>query len=242
MLNRLYECWFEFCGINCENDQICLQLSELPTRELPVRRGERVTVPGRSGYLFVPEGEDVYEEIGIVCNCITLEGYKFSRIDPWLNRTGFLRFSDEPERAYKARLLDQPSRHSIFPKFDGQQISLVFTAQPWRYIYPEPEAQPASNGGRFLNGGDAKSAPRITISGSGSMSVTIAGQPMSFSGVPSGGIIVDSDAMDCFLPNGALANQYASFDKFPLLNPGYNTISWSGGATGVTILPRSRDI
>ena len=239
MLNRLRECWFSFAGDYCELHNI--QLSELPTRELPVLRGERINVPGRAGFLFLPEGVDAYEDVGIVCKCITLDEYSFNDVNVWLNQSGFLIFSDEPYRAYKARVLDQPSRQSILTKFDGQVLSIVFSCQPWRYHWPEVPEITMTNGGTITNPGKARSAPKIIVSGSGDMTVTIGGQLLEFENVPTGGIIIDSDALECTLANDSLANQYASFDRFPMLEPGTSEVSWTG-ATGVKILPRWRDI
>lgn len=239
MLHRLTECWFDFCGDRCEDHNI--QLTALPTRELPVRRGEKITVPGRAGYLFVPEGDDAYEDVGIVCNVITLDGYNFADVNVWLNQSGYLVFSDEPDRAYKARVLDQPSRQSILTRFDGQMFSLVFSCQPWRYHYPEVPMQTITNNTTIRNPGTAKSAPLIKLTGSGDMTLAICSQLLTFTDVPSGGIVVDSDAMECYLPDGTLANQYASFDAWPMLKPGSSAIVWTG-ASGVSILPRWRDI
>ena len=94
-MNRLTEAWFEFAGIR--SDAMHVRLLAMPRRHMPAQRGERVVVPGRSGYLWMPDG-GAYDEIAITAQCATEDGYSPEAIAAWLAGDGELRFSDEPEK------------------------------------------------------------------------------------------------------------------------------------------------
>ena len=230
-----------------------LQLSFLPTREMPDRRGQRYQPLGRSGYVFVPEGDDVYDSIGIVCQCTTTDGFSMSDIDDLINRTGTLIFSDEPNVGYKARMLDQPSRSSALVRFDTQQMTIAFECQPWRYLTPAAADITSAAGQTALiieNTHNVYSEPVITVSVSGSgveWTLTIVNSEgtnvISCSGA-STAIAINSELQECTNAAGNASRNYAvSLTKFPHLTPGTNTISWSGsGVSSVKVTPNWRDI
>ena len=52
-------------------------------------------------------------------------------------------------------------------------------------------------------------------------------------------IEIDSEMMSVYRGT-TLLNSKAGFDEFPVLNPGDNSISWTGAVTKVEIVPRWR--
>ena len=243
-MSRVTECWFEYGGINCETKG--LSLMELPTRETAARNGQRVEVPGRSGYVWIPE--DSYSEIGITCECRTLDNADRNAIADWLLRgdEDWLRFSDEPAVAYKAQVLQKVARSSLLVAHHYQRYPVVFVCQPYRYLWPQRAAITASSGGTVANQGTYISAPKIEITASGEGRVVIGS---CIIGLTDGGCVIDSelglvfDADNITLKTNSVSLTGGQLPNgFPGLLPGNNTITWSGGVTGVTITPRDRSL
>lgn len=235
-MKRLTEAWFEFDGVKSSDRGVILRA--MPRRPIPAERGEAVSVPGRSGFLWI--GEGAFETIKISVECESTTGYRPDAAAAWLKgRTGLLRFSDEPDRAYRARCIAAFARESKFLSFDTQVFKAEFDCQPYRYAYPAPAAVTLSESGATVaNEGTVDSLPRVTIMATGEGSVTVNGYEVAFS---SGSVIIDSELEDCFEADGAtLANHRVTMLRFPRLKSGANLVSWTGGVTGVTIEKRSR--
>ena len=236
-MKQLTEAWFSFGGKKCTDMGVILM--EMPSRPSFARRGEAFVPPGRDGDVWIPE--DALETAQISVPCTSEDGFNAEAVRAWLSGEAWLVFSDMPDRALRARAADGWDMKNLFLRFDKKKFEAPFVVQPYYYLYPEKETQTFTASGAYINNpGTAHSAPRIAITGSGDFTVTLNAQLMQFSGV-SGGIIVDSELMDCLNADGiTLANHLAMMDDFPLLQPGDNLISWTGNVTKVTITPRWR--
>lgn len=234
-MKRLTEAWIEFNGVR--NTAKYTRLLAMPKRPIAAKRGEQIEVPGRDGFLWQDENE-TRKPIEISVELETESGCTPDLMAEWLNGSGWLRFSDEPARAYKAHVVNEFYRENVFLRFDRQQYSIRFLCQPHRYIYPAAAAVALTATGSISNPGTASSSPKITIEGTGDMVVLIGSYRVDISG---GGLIVDSEKKDCFELDGAtLANSRVTMDEFPLLVPGANTISWTGSVSKITIDGRWR--
>lgn len=234
-MRRLTEAWFEFKGIRCES--MGVRIMAMPKRPTAAEKGDRQTVPGRSGFLWMSEN-GAREAIELNLDCTSTDGYDADKVAEWLSGDGLLIFSDEPDRAYHARVIDEYSRESLFLRFDAQKFTVRFACQPHRYLYPAADIVRLTEQGNIKNPATAESLPRIVINGSGDMTVSIGGYQIDVSG---GSVIVDSDKMDCFDTDGiTLANNRVAMDEFPVLRPGSNAISWSGAVKNVAIEGRWR--
>ena len=236
-MRQYTEAWFEFNGVRC--DTVNVRLMDLPRRPIPAKQGEIIKIDGRSGYLWQSK-RDAYEPITIEVECSTLDGFTVDMLNDWLTGSGWLRFSDEPDRAYKGRGVGEFLRSAMFFGFDRQIFTIPFECQPFRYIYPEAALKMFTKAGVISNPGTAYSEPRITIRGSGELVVYV-GEYMI--GATGAGFIVDSDTMDCYELDGVtLANGRVTLDEFPVIPPGGAAISWAGGVTSVTIDGRWRSV
>ena len=214
-------------------------LMEMPARPSFARRGEAVSPLGRDGDVWIPG--NALETAQISVPCTSEDGFDAEAVRAWLSGEAWLVFSDMLERALRARAADGWDMKNLFLRFDKKKFEVPFVVQPYYYLYPEEESRTFTASGAHINNpGTAHSAPRIAIAGEGDFTVTVNAQLMQFSGV-SGGIIVDSELMDCLNADGiTLANHLAMMDDFPLLQPGDNLISWTGSVTQITITPRWR--
>lgn len=241
---KINEFWFEFKGIR--STDLHVELTGMPDRPHAASRGEKQPVGGRHGYLWEPDDltREIYDDIIVRVPCMTRGTFDIDAISAWLSGAGDLRFSDEPERIYHARVAKEFSRSNKMPRFADQAFTPSFDCFPLRYkrlsAVDADDWVPPSNGQTITNSGTVESEPRITIEGTGDIILTIGSQLVTFDSV-SGGIIVDSELGDCFtLAMDDLLNNKATFDEFPLLAPGANIVSWTGSVTKVTIRPRVR--
>ena len=166
-------------------------------------------------------------------------------VDAWLRGAGELRFSDDPERFYRARVVKEFSRSAAMNRFVNQAFTVTFDCQPFLYHREAEDVALTASPATIANPGTHKSAPRLTIEGTGDAVLTIGTQILEVTDL-AGGVIVDSESCECFdLTETALRNDRVTLmdDCFPVLQPGANIISWTGdGVTKVTVAPRWRDL
>ena len=240
-MKKLESVWFEFAGA-CNTDK-GVRLLSLPVRYHPAERGEFIQVPGRDGSLWA--GEDAFDDVTVRVQCQTADDADMAAVDAWLRGAGELRFSDDPERFYRARVVKEFSRSAAVNRFMNQAFTVTFDCQPFLYHRSVEDITLDGNPDTVTNPGTYKSAPRIRITGTGTAVLTIGTQIVEVEDL-AGGVIIDSELGECFdLTETQLKNSVVTLmdEDFPTLQPGVNIISWTGtGVTGITITPRWRDL
>lgn len=236
-MKALKEAWFEFKGVNSAD--MGVMLLARPQRTQPDANGERIQVSGRSGRLWL--GDGTWDNASAEVSCIVPEG-DMDDVLNWLTGSGWLRFSDEPERAYRARVINGIVRTQPYARFAAQRFSVAFDCQPFRYLYPAAEELELTQGGNVQNPGTAASCPKIWVYGSGDIALYVGAHLLAFEDV-SDGVAVDCELMEVLnLTETELLNGCAQIDEFPQLEPGANAVSWSGAVEKVVIEPRWRYI
>ena len=238
------EPYFIFRGIDSRD--IGVVVEDMFDVHRPKRNAQTIQVPGRDGRLMQDDGTyDTYTISGKI-NCF---GAPLSDVYAWLSGSGDLILGDEPTRSIRASATAQikNTRFRCDGCYDSLQVS--FDCQPFRYHVEQTEGANdiplTSSPATVSNPGTYKSAPRIKITGTGTVVLTIGTQIVEIEGLE-GGIIIDSELRECFnLTETALLNGKVTLmdEDFPTLAPGANIISWTGtGVTGITITPRWRDL
>ena len=216
-------------------------------------RGSQKTVAGRSGCVWIGDGASDSFDIKRVCRA---PASRLREISAWLSGEGQLRFSQEEDAMYDARVVKGIEYKRTVPGEDPHfEFAVTFSCQPFPRVWPEASPiQITKSGTELKTQGTAPALPRIEIVGSGDFSLTIGKQMMIFKNVD-GGIIVDSELGDALTANGALlANDCIDGELFQI-QPGLNVVSWILGGTDeegegntpgsiekVTITPRWRYI
>ena len=212
----------------------------------PKRNAQTIQVPGRDGRLTQDDGTyDTYTISGKI-NCF---GAPLSDVYAWLSGSGDLILGDEPTRSIRANATAQikNTRFRCDGCYDSLQVS--FDCQPFRYHVEQTDGANdiplTSSPATVSNPGTYKSAPRLTIEGTGDAVLTIGTQILEVTDL-AGGVIIDSELGECFdLTETAMRNDRVTLmdDNFPALHPGANIISWTGtGVTKITVTPRWRDL
>ena len=236
--------WFKFCGTSCK--EYGITVLEFPPIVVPEERTTTHSVPGRSGDLEMRE--EAYEPIDLPLKCyIAKWSTSTTVIRKWLSGRGRLILGNMPDRYYYARMTDTVEFEQIMRGRKQRRFEIHFHCQPFRYHLEKPSGDDVtitSSPDTVTNPGTYKSAPQMTIEGTGNIVLTIGTQIVEIEELE-GGIIIDSEMGDCFdLTKTRLLNSQVTLmdDEFPTLAPGANIISWTGSVEKITITPRWRDL
>ena len=232
--------WMEFKGVR--NAALNVELLSMPARTTPVMNARVYAVAGRSGTALVTDGS--YADVRVACALDLTDGARVREVNAWLSGEGLLRFSDEPDLAYEARVLKSPEHVALAPRLDVRAYTVVFACKPFRVAVPEPKPLIATASGQtFFNPGTAPAPSRVTVTGSGDFAITIGKETISFFDIEDG-ISVDAATLDATTPDGsALINDRLSGRPWTI-PPGRFKVEWSLGEGGridrIEILPRWR--
>lgn len=233
---------FTWKGTNSDAKGVCV--TALPAIYTPGEKYDAYDVPGADGTLRIPQGRR--EELILLTECylpyeqgVTVAALR--EIQEWLRGDGWFTQSDLPGRAYRGSIQDAIAFMPFVNGFEDRVFSFTLYAKPFQYHWPQSAAIELTQAGSVNNPGYAASEPKITILGSGDITVSIGGQLLEFTGI-TGGVAIDSETrLGAYLTNGTPAHDKAAFEEYPLLQPGPNAVSWTGNVTKIQILPRWRD-
>lgn len=224
---------------NGKNSYDCnIVVQRYPERTIAKRKYEVVSIPGRSGDLYFSQEayENVTQEYEVY---ISAEKPKLPvmarKAAEWLSTPGYHELWDDydPDVFRLAYYSGAVNIENIFNQFG--RMTLSFSCKPQRFLTSGKEVREFQSPGKLYNPTGFNAKPEITVFGSGSGTVTIGGTTVSLSGL-SEYVVIDSDLQDAY--KGTLNCNSVMTGDFPELAPGDNLISWTGGITGVKIIPR----
>ena len=196
---------------------------------------DTVSVPGRSGELVSYDGG--YQNVRFQVECFIhgrTVGTDLGNVVQWVIKPGYRRLELPWEDGYRLGYVTQgpetEARAKILRTFE-----LEFSCKPQVFLYQGEREITAVNGGKIYNDW-MPSLPKITVEGNGAGSLTVGDITVTLRDIDEY-ITLDSDIQDAFRGT-ANKNSTITAPEFPVLQTGENIISWSGGVTGVTILPR----
>lgn len=210
-----------------------LIITSLPPITKPQMRINEMMVDGRDGSVIEELGYQSYDKaVGIGLK----GGYDIDEIISYFTGSGTLVLSNEPDKYYKATIVNQIDYNRLL-RFRTAEVK--FRVQPYKHKVGEAEVTVAS-GGTVTNLGNVESKPHITIEGSGTIEVGVNGINIFKYTFPNGEtqVKLDCDGEDAYF-NEALKNRNMT-GEFPRLKVGSNTITYSGSVTSFKIIPNSR--
>lgn len=186
-----------FIWKNQTSDSMGLWIIQMPDIIRPEERTQKITVPGRHGKLTLLEGEEVYESYTRTITVqIPCERYS-ERLTDWLQGESDLIVCDEEQMVYRARIAAQVAFSWINKRM--LQAKIPFDCYPLkRSRYSESHIFTATDGMILRNPGNIASSPKISITGTGALSILISADgdtsnQMSFEHLP-GDLEIDCDA------------------------------------------------
>ena len=213
-------------------------IETMPEITKPQRREQEVTIPGRNGVLTIDE--DTYEPYTLSFTCSTRGISKVNDMLAWLDGSGDLTVSTEPDKIYKAKISNAIPISDVvylYPSFLVQ-----FKVFPFKYsrnaVISHADDLTVTATTTIRNSGTVYSQPTITVYGSGNITLTINGTNYGLNSVDSY-ITIDSEMMEVYKDSTNANNKYSAMD-FPRFEVGQNSISWTGSVTKVEIIPKWR--
>lgn len=223
---------FSWNGIDAITKGIITE--KLPSRDSAMPRVNKVSVPGRDGFLTIDEKcfEPIVKTVEFHCDGkVSLDNIK-----EWLTGNGEIIFENEPDRYYKASILNQISFTDIIPKV--QKGIIIFDCQPFGYLITgKTTVTISATNSTIVNPGNYYSEPYIKLYGSGNVALTVNGTTTVINNVSSY-VEIDTE-LDQFY-KGTTSMEGNVVGNCPTFQVGSNTIAWTGTVTKLEIIPRWR--
>ncbi|TKH80021.1 phage tail protein [Bacillus cereus] len=217
-----------------QNYHLCMvDRPNIPTAKKKV---EFIEIDGReSGALTKEKGyEDV--EFTVEFNLLEDENIKplLRKIKAWIMSAKIVSFTDD----YVYRKIKSVEIGDIENEIEEYgKFQVTFKSDPYEYAIEQPFTltTPAT----IMNQGTLHSLPKLTIYGTGNITIQINGISFQIKGVTPA-VIVDSDLMECYYNTTPMNDKMVG--KFPIFKEGENTISWTGSVDMIDIETRWRYI
>ena len=209
-------------------------MERCPEKISPKRRDETFTIPGRHGNLTTTDG--AFDSYIRSAEFIVKDEKKIDEICAYFKGSGWLIFSSEPDRKYKARVANQIEFSHIIKSL--KRFIVEFEVQPFGYdVFEQTLVKTAPFS--LFNIGTVDSEPIITIFGTGNITLYVNNQSISLKEITDK-IIIDSEMQNAY--NGAASMNNKMSGEFPILSLGENHITWLGNVTKLEIQPNWRYI
>lgn len=213
-----------------------LLITELPPISKPKMRTSTTEIDGLDGDIVEYLGYKSYDKtisIGLTRN------YDLNAIMSYFNGNGELILSNEPDKYYKAQIIDTIDYNKLI---NFKTAKVKFHVQPYKYLNSESSLILEINDETSLNvenKGLEKSKPIITLYGSGTIQLLINNLSVCSVNIEEDEYItIDSEKEEAYF-GSVLKNRQMKGD-FPILNSGINNVSWTGNLTKIEIQPKSR--
>ena len=223
-----------------------IHVKRLTDYVIPERDITYISVPGRSG--------DIVQDNGRYKNfTLDYEVYVLSRTDGVISslRTfagklndssgSYERFEDDQDPlVYGMAKFVGPSDWTNQMNIGGE-TTLKFNFKPyWRYKSGETAVTVAS-GGAIINSYAFSALPLIKVTGNGAGTLTVGAYIININTLDDY-LYIDCEEQNVYRERYENRNSYIDRCKFPQLIAGNNTVTFSGGITGVEITPRWRTL
>lgn len=232
-----------FVAINNQNslEVTGLYISKLPPISKPLQRTNIEEIDGRDGDIVTTLGYSAYDkemEIGLFGD------YNIDEIISFFTQEGTITFSNEPDKYYKFKIINDINFEE-FQRF--KTATVVFHCQPFKFSTTEGTRTFTtfpSNAIVICNNGNVYSKPTLTLTGSGTINLSLNGVQVAVITLANEGetIEIDLDKLEAYNPTTkVLKNRQVTGDYENLyLKVGNNTISWTGTITSVKLKNYSR--
>lgn len=204
----------------------------------PERDIDTVEIPGRNGSLTIDNGR--YKNVTQSYEAFIHKNFAKNAegVRAWLlSATGYHRLEDtyDPEHFRLARFAG-PLEFTVRALCTGAETQLLFDCDPRRFLKSGEATVEVADATTINNPTPFDALPLLTIYGSGAGSITVSGELISISSIDEY-ITLDCEQQNAY-KGAENKNVTVSLTEFPVLRPGENTISISGGVSRIEITPR----
>ena len=216
--------------------ELDLIVEKLPDEPKPRRNTEEVQILGKPGRAIMDLGSYDLYQTSAKLNC---NGRSPSDVYAWLSGEGWLTTSEDPQYMRWVCFYDQinDTRFRVDACYDT--LTAPMRVQPYKYLAVQ-EPMTLMGAKVFPGQGNDIAAPLIEISGTGDVELSVNRATVLISNL-SGAIYLDCDAKIAYTESDGAkvfaGRQVAMVDEWPYLEPGENSVNWSGEISYVKITP-----
>lgn len=221
--------YFIFKGIDSRNFNNLI-VNELPAIVKAAPKVETFEVDGRNGSLTVNTG--AYASIVKSVQCTIKNLDNIDNIFKWLNGVGDVIFSNQPDRYFKAKIINNIPFERVVSTF--RTFIIEFECNPESYFINSTKLV-FTEQGSFLGSGTTESNPIVTVYGQGNITLYLNDTTITLKNV-SDYITINSELYQCYKDETNAGKQMVGY--FPTLNPGSNAIIWTGNVEKIEIEPK----
>lgn len=218
---------FVFNNIDSSNYMI---VNVLPSIIRATKDIQKIEVIGRDGFLSQDLGS--YRSTVKTVECTLKDLSQIDYICSWLTGSGDVIFSNEPDKIYKATVINQIEFIKVLRTF--HRFLIQFECQPKKFALSNATVT-LTSAGSIINPSATSSNPIITVYGTGNINLAINLDIYNLYNVV-GWVTIDSYFKDCY-KGIDLKNADTLFADFPVLKAGNNTFTWTGTVSKVEIIP-----
>lgn len=224
------------------SDDVHVIVERYPSVTLAGRKLDTQAVPGRNGDLLFEQNayQNYIQAYEVYMSAERIRLPRAMReVANWLcGPSGYQKLEDDYDvetyrRAYFAGPLDV---ESIMHRFG--RATIEFSCQPQRFLRAGDQTLEVLQGETLLNPTAFTALPLITVAGTGAGTLTVGGRTVTVKSLPDGYVILDCEAQNAYGAADANRNATISAPEFPVLEAGETAVSWTGGITNVSIMPR----
>lgn len=221
---------------NVSSGDFCMYVEEYPARQIPMRKIETISIPGRSGALHIDQ--NAFENYTAIYKCYFRGGPQQAKaIKAWLASTSRRRKLEDvynPGTFRMAKFIGPCEIENTMNRFG--RLSIEFDCNPQNYIASGLHPLKYSSGTRLNNLYHFAALPLIKVYGSGAGTLTIGKQVINIKSLNEW-VMLDSETQNAY--KGTINKNSSIYaPEFPTLEPGENVIAWSGGIEKIEITPR----
>lgn len=229
--------YFWIDGKRC--DSVGLRLQSLVTFSSPVPKVTSISVAGRNGDLHIYDGS--FENITGTAKCFALKensvNESLNAITRWcLLEPGYHRLSvsSEPEHFRLASVSVGPENEIRMRTL--APFSIKFDCMPQKFLKTGERTITLTKSKEILRNPGFTALPLIKVYGNAAGTLTISSVVVQIKSI-SEYVVLDCDTQNAYK---GLENKNSTINapEFPVLRPGDNMISWTGGIAKVEITPR----
>lgn len=212
-------------------------VSAMPSHKKASMRFTEYYVKGRDGALHVDEGYSSFE-LPVTLVLIRASNTARQLVNAWADGTGKLITSDDLTKAYKASVKEEVAWTRVRANGGFYDSAVVtFTCDPCMYEAVDT-VQEFTQSGSIINPGSADAFPLIAVEGEGTVTVTIAGNELTFEDVVANvPVYVDCETGYVYTASGA-TEMRGEVPYFPVGET--SVITLGTNATKVTVTPHWR--
>ena len=215
-----------------------IQVAHPPGYAYPERDYTITHIPGRNGDIIQDNGcyKNVERTYEVSFDAPNEDFATYANaVSAWLHSTtGYARLEDSYEPNYYRMATYQES--NIFENLYNKAgtATIVFECKPQRFLKTGDNTITVQNSLTIMNPTGFEAYPLFKVTGTSGV-LTVNGSSITFSSIDDF-VMLDCELQDAYKEN---INKNSTISgTFPVLKPGSNTISWTGGISSVAMKPR----